>query len=97
MNTTQDFEDLLKDAAHETGADLGDSVHAVSLYASERAAHLATIVNQPGFDRALRAERDSVALKAGLSVAQDAAGVDQRIVGIIQGALGMLAKALAAV
>lgn len=60
----------LQAAAAETGHAVHDSV---AVYAAARAAHLAGIVGQPGFDEAVAAERDAVALYAGV-YATDAAG-----------------------
>jgi hypothetical protein len=91
----EDFLELLKSAAEETGHDLGDSARSVAIYATERAAHLSLIVNEPGFMKAVIAERDNVAMFAALEVGKDAKASDQRIVGIIHGALMLAAKSLA--
>lgn len=88
---------LLSDAVKETGQDLKGDLQVVTAYAAERTAVLATLVGQPGFEEAVRAERDNVALKAGIASVAAADAFDQRVVGIIQGALFIGAKALAAV
>lgn len=95
MDATNDFERILKDAVKETGVELQQSTRAIALYMNERAIHLASISGQPGFEQALRAERNSVALKAGISAAHNADQADARILGLIQGLLGMGAAALA--
>src|SRR5688500_10084803 len=88
------FEKMLKDALRETGASLQQRAKEVAQYMAERTAHLSTIVGEPGFEQALRAERNNIALKAGLKVADNAEAADQRLVGIIQGALSVAAGAL---
>lgn len=82
------FEALLQDAAREMGRDLGD-LSAVRAYAAQRALHLSTLVDQPGYELAIRAERNNVAAELGLDVTASADKFDQRLVGLIQGALAM--------
>jgi len=86
-----DYEQLLKDALEETGVNLRISKEFLVQYTAARAAHLTTIIGQPGYDRALRAERDSIALYAGLNATLQAEAADARIVGIIQAILFGLA------
>lgn len=92
----QEFKDLLESFLEETGAQLSADAQEVVAYMDERAAHLSTLVGQPGFQMAVAAERDSVAIKASIEVMDNADAVDQRFVGLIQGALAIGAKALAA-
>ncbi len=96
MDFLNEFKTLLSDALSETGASLQGDLHEVALYANERAAHLSTLVGQAGFEHAVRAERDNVMLKAAVVATEQADAVDQRIVGLVQGALAIGAKALAA-
>jgi hypothetical protein len=72
------------------GVDVGDEV---AEYARQRARHLAGILEreEPGFAQALVAERDNVALKAGIVVA-DAS--DNLARGAIAGILAVLAHVL---
>lgn len=91
----QDLKSLFESAIAETGIDLQQSAHDVALYTSQRMAHLALIVGLPGYEEALVAERDNVALFAGISAVNSADAADQRIIGIIQGALAIGAKAIA--
>lgn len=95
MDTKHQFEQLLKDALKETGASMSASAKEVAQFMHERALHLSAIAGQPGFDQALRAERNSVAMRAGLKLADNAELADQRLVGLIQGMLGIAAGALA--
>lgn len=87
---------LLEDALAETGVSLTKGAEELALYAAGRSAHLATLVDDPGFDQAVRAERDAVALEAGLSAVRQGDAADAQIVGIIQGAIAMGARALTA-
>lgn len=90
-----EFRDLIKSYLAETGEELDASADELAVYAASRAAHLATIAGEPGFEVAVRAERDSIALKAGIAVTLNAAAADQRLIGIIQGSLQVAARALA--
>lgn len=95
MNTEKEFVRLIEDAVKETGVELTQTAAHVAAYMNERAIHLASISGQPGFDQALRAERNNVALRAGISVAHNADQADARMLGLFQGLLGMGAAALA--
>lgn len=64
-------------------------------YAAERAAHLSAIVNEPGFPEAVRAERDNVALKAGILAAEVGDEVNQGLLAALAGGLGFAARAIA--
>ena len=95
---SQTFTDKLRDAIaaslRETGGSLKTSSAEVAAYAATRAAHLATISNEPGFDEALIAERDNVLAFAGVSAVRNADAVDARIIGLIHGALAVGVAAL---
>lgn len=87
--------DLLKANALAEGAELKGDLQAAELYtANTILPQLSLALAQPGYQEALVAARDDVALKyAGLAV--DAAdALDARIVGIVQGALGIASRAL---
>ena len=85
---------LLKAAAAELG-DLGlENLDDARAYAAERARHLATLVNEPGFDEAVTAERDAVLLRLGISAVDTADSADQRVIGMLHAALQIAAKAL---
>ena len=90
------FEALLSSLISGTGQDLAKSGREVAAYAAERTAVLATLVGQVGYDQALIAERDSLALFAGLEAVDNADGLRDRILGALQGALFMAAAALSA-
>lgn len=90
-----EFLQLIDSALQETGVSLKASSAEVAVYAAGRAAFLSTIIGQPGFEQAVIAERDNVALFAGIAAVNQAVAVQARIVGVIQGALFMGAQALA--
>lgn len=91
----ENLKELLKEAVNDTGRDLSTSLDEVALAMSESTARLALSVGQPGFEMALIAERDIVAIKAGLSAVGSADAIDNRIIGVIQGGLSMAARAIA--
>ncbi len=95
MNIKTEFETMIADALDETGSDLQASKEEIAVYMSERAAHLSTLTTDPGFAQAVIAERNNVAMRAGLAVSDNARGVDQRLLGMIGGALRIAAAALA--
>lgn len=89
-----EFMDMLKRNAVEAGEELVADLQSVQVYASQRMAHLATCVGQPGFAEAVRAERDSIALKACVKAADRADNIDGRVLGFIEGALTIASRAL---
>lgn len=88
-----EFIEMLKDELKQTGRSLEVSVQELRQYVAERAAHLAQGIGQPGYQDMVRIERDNVVLAAGLKSVEEADAADQRIIGIIQAALGFLAAA----
>lgn len=93
----QDFIDLLKRNAAEVGLELKGDLQAIADYAAARAQHLSESVGEPGFDEALVAERDNVILFSASTAIDRADAVDARILGLVEGALAMGARALALV
>jgi len=85
---------LLADSAKETGRNLDLSQQKLREVVATQMAQLALAVGEPGYERAVVAARDVIALAAGLQLHANAAAADQRIVGVIQGALFFGAKAL---
>ena len=94
MDVAKEFLDMITDAVEETGADLTESKEEIAAYAAERAQHLSTIAHEPGFGQAVVAERNNVAMRAGIEISDDAAAVDSRWIGMIGGALRIAAIAL---
>ncbi len=90
----EEFIALLKQHAQEIGQELKGDLEAVKQYAAERISHLSTIVGQAGFIEALKAERDSIALRAASAAVGRADAIDARVLSFIQGALAIGARAL---
>lgn len=86
MDLQTEFEELLAGTINNAAS--------VAAYAAQRAAHLATIFGEPGFDEAVKAEIQNVALEAGIAAVDSADAADARIVGIITGALKVGVAAL---
>lgn len=64
-----------------------DNAESVARYAAARAAHLAKIIGEPGYDEAVKAEIQNVALEAGIAAVDSADAADVRVVSLIEGAL----------
>lgn len=90
-----EFMGVLMSGLEETGVDLQADLADVRLYASEQLAVLALAVGEPGYAAAVIAARDNVLMKMGLSVVSAADAADNRIIGIVQGALALGAKVIA--
>lgn len=89
MTYADNLKGALDAAIRDTGALLRKSSADVAVYTAQRAAHLATIVGQTGYQEAVIAERDAVLLFAGLSAVRGADAADAHIVGLIHGALAI--------
>lgn len=81
--------DAIEASLRETGGSLKRTSAEVATYTAQRAAHLATIVGQAGHAEAVIAERDAVCLFAGIAATREADAADQRVVGLIHGALAL--------
>ncbi len=86
---TDQFTAALDTALRETGLQLEKSAHEVAVYAALRSVQLTKAVGQKGFQEAVVAERDAVALYAGIQAVNNADAADARILGLIHGALAM--------
>ena len=85
---------LLKATLKEVGVELQDQLDELVAYTTERVEHLNTLVGQEGFDAAVLVERDNVLLKAANLATTQADAWDAKIVGVVQGALYILAAAV---
>lgn len=85
---------LLVDQATSAGKELKADLEAVRVYAAARLAHLATCVGQPGYQEAVVAEANNIAMEAAIAAIDQADATDARLVGIVQGALAVGAKAI---
>lgn len=93
---SKELQQLLEGAAERLGRDLQNSGTDVRNYIAERMLHLSSIVGQAGYDEALIAERDNVALFVGLEVVDAADAADRELLGLIGGGLAIGARAIAA-
>lgn len=66
----------------------------IAIYAANEMALLSNLYGDPGFGEALRAVRNSIAIKMSIKVVETAELADQRMVGLVQGALMMGIKSL---
>jgi hypothetical protein len=94
MDVGKELGDALKGAADRLGKTLGGNMDELRTYAAERMLHLSSLIGQPGYQEALVAERDNVALKAGLLAVASADAADAELVGVITGAMVVGARAL---
>lgn len=83
---------LIKDAAGEMGKEV--NLDALKLVAKDNARLLAKAIREPGYRRALRSATNSVAMAAGIDIVETADVADAKLVGIIEGALGIAARVL---
>lgn len=89
------LKNLLADALDATGADLEASGQAIAHLTATRAAELSVLVGLAGYDQAVVAARDEVALAAGLAAVDNADAATARVLSLIQGGLMMLAGGVA--
>jgi hypothetical protein len=93
------YRDLLEGEVKERGQEFAGDLQEVAAYMGERAAHLAQAAGEPGFSRAVEAERDNVMLRLGHTVSDTARDTAERIAevrGIVFSAIRMGAMLLAA-
>lgn len=92
---TLEFKILLSDTAARLGIQIDGNMDEVRLYAAERMEHLSTIVDQRGFHEALVAEAANVTMKAAGRAVDMGDAADAELFGVIAGALGIAARAIA--
>lgn len=91
----REFEALLEQEAKRANVKLKETPRELALYMTERAVHLSRIAGEPGIEEAIIAERDSIALAAGLKFTDLTRAGDQYLIGVIQGALTIALRMLA--
>lgn len=94
MSFESSFQQLLEDAGRQAGVDAITDLDGVVTYAANRARALQAVVGQPGYNEAVIATADAVALRAGLQAVSLAEGLDMKILGIIEGGLRIGISAL---
>lgn len=77
----------LEQALLETGVDLQHSVAEIGARAAERGVHLASIANEPGYAEAVIAERDALAIYAGIEAVERADSADEKARAMAMGIL----------
>lgn len=92
MNAIEEFMNSLKATLAETGRSLNTDLDVVRASAAEQLVNLSLAAGEPGYDMAVIAARDIVAMTAGLQAVSVADATDARIIGVIQGSLSMAAK-----
>lgn len=94
MDTKKAFEDLLDSAVSETGAELQGSREALAMAMADSATRLAVGAGEPGFERMVRMERNSLAMLAGLAADDAAVSADGRLLSLITTGIRVVAFAL---
>lgn len=87
VQTTNDLVALIEGGLAETGRDLESSAFVVRQEVATQLSLLALAAGEPGYERAVRVAARSVALRAGISVTEDADAVDARLWGIVYAGL----------
>lgn len=88
------FLDMVKGHAEELGVELRDNLDDIRAYTAERLHHLALAVGQPGYERAVEAERDNILLRATVEGIESADAIDAKLLAFTTSLLTFGAKAL---
>lgn len=91
----QEIENVLKQALRDTQVSVKMESRELAAYINERAIVLAGAVGEKGYDLMVVAERDNVLLAAGIAGVAQADAAQARLIGILQGVLGVSAQVLA--
>ena len=94
MNLAQEFERILRDTSTRLGVDLKENLDEVRSYAAEQMIALSLAVDEPGYAEVLVAAGTNVALMAVAAGVESADVLDRELVGTINGALAIGARAL---
>lgn len=86
----------LADLVVAAGRDLGTTIdgEAVQEVIKAQGRLLAKAINEPGYRKALISARNTVALAAGIDAVNAADAIDTKILGVIEGGMGIIAKIL---
>lgn len=95
MDIEQQFKEMLEDTADALKVEIQLGTGELAEYAAERALYLSDLVGQEGFSQAVLAERDAVALRAGLVASRALSVGQQRFLGVLQGSIRFAALMLA--
>lgn len=83
---------LVKTAAEELGKEV--DLDALKQAAKAQGSLLAKAIREPGYRRALISARNIVALAGGIDTVEAADAADAKLLGVIEGALGITARIL---
>lgn len=84
---TNDFESQVASIIADLGTAAKEQARDVALYVRERAAHLASIVGQPGYAQAFAVERDALMLKAAVATTHVADETDRKAFAVLDAVL----------
>lgn len=90
----EDIVDQISREAEELGVALTGDLELVAGYAAERADKLSLALGEPGFEQALTAARDSLALKAATAAVSHADQLDARILAVTRSSLALAARGI---
>lgn len=97
---TNPIEELTRVITHHAqafGGHAANSATAAAEYAEQRAEHLAGIHGEPGFEEAVEAEAQNVAIQMGLELTDTATSAEAGMLGVLNGALSVAAGWLASI
>ncbi len=89
-----DVIDNIATEAEAIGVSLKDCLQDAAIYAAERVEVLSAAMSEPGFELALKAERDNIALKVAISAVERADEIDARILAVTRSSLVLAARGL---
>jgi hypothetical protein len=95
VNPTTEVRKQLAAIIGALGTSVKGSATSVAKYATERAAHLAELIDDPDFEQAYEAERDAVLLKAAIDATRSADATDRAAAQILAASLRIAVMALA--
>lgn len=89
-----DIVNLLKTEGGQFGVKITEDLDGLAEYIRQRVDHLALAVGEPGYRRAVIAERNSIAMFAAQRSVGVARDLDSRILSIIQGGISIAVRAI---
>lgn len=89
-----DLSDMFLQAGKDTLEEGSEALASLAGYAAERTAHLAPLVGEKGFSQALAVEADNVTIRAASIAVKQGDAFDERLRGMVEGAMRLGARAL---
>lgn len=96
MNPAEEVKSQFTAIIKALGKSVKGSASQIAKYATDRAAHLAELVDDPNFEQAYKAERDAVLLKAAIDSTNAADASDRAAAQIMSAALRIAVVAMTA-